>query len=877
MGRKSIRKLRSACIEGDAMSKKPWLIGTAVGLCVVLLGGYTAASMGLFRGERPFSEEWAARQQSSDDTDWPVQETGEVVLENGRYRLVLDAATTHFTVTDQETGRVFRSVPEETADMGDLEDRAFSEVAIQYYNDQSQPQEMFSTPNGVDNGNVTVKQGEDAIRVYYTIGEKKSGWAPLLIAQSVFEEQLLPALSSSEKRRINRYYSLYEPESAGYSEKLEQFPCLADGNFYILEDSVQDRYYEEIAEYMAEIGYTQEQYAQDCETWEVVDPGLANESPAFEVTVEYRLTQDGFSAELLTDKVRELSETYTLQTVSLLEYFSSTAAGENAFLVPDGSGALIELNGVEGMYTQRLYGADPAVQQENSAQITPSALLPVFGLCSQEQGFFAIIEGGAAEATLTANRRGGTAPANNIYASFRVRTADVTTVEASTRVQPYNLYAKHVLYEHPRVRYVLDAAVSQDYAAMAGYYREYLTAAGTLERLAEGGTPLFLDFTGLVQTEKTLLGIPYTGRVVLTTLPGLQEVAQSLQEAGIHGATIRLSGYGKDGVTPSAGENFSLYHGIGKAAELQSLASMLQDDGGRLYLEGDMTRAYDYGAFSVFNPNTDGVRRLNRKIAVGGDIDIILRDPNQVTDPFRYVSPAAYVEYAQRLVDSGQKTVGDWKSVGLSFSSAGQMLVSDMRTGREYDRCMSAEMVRQTLAAYGASGGVMTDGGNAYVLGAADCLLNLPLTASMQQVETRSVPFYAMVVHGSLPYAGAALNLSADVETAWLKSVESGAALYYSCVTQLPEELYTTPYAQEQMPAVYADIQADLQAKYARYGREAQAVQTQYIVGHAWRTDSVTETVYEDGTRVLVNYGEQDAVVDGHTIPARDYLWVTGG
>lgn len=877
MGRKSIRKLRSVCIEGDAMRKKPWLIGTAVGLCAVLLGGYAGASMGLFRGERPFSEEWAALQRSSDDADWTVYEQGEVVLENGRYRFSLQANTTHFTVTDLENGRVFRSVPEESADMGDLEERAFSEVTVHYYNDQSQPQEMSSTPYGVDNGNATVKQGEDAVRVYYTIGEQKAGWAPLLIEQSVFEEQLLPALSASQRRRLNRYYSLCEPGSEEYSQNLEAYPCLADGSFYLLGDSVQDRYYEEIAGYMQAIGYTREQYAQDCEAWGVNDPGLSDDSPAFEVAVEYRLTQDGFSAELLTDKIRELSDTYTLHDITLLEYFGSVAAGEHAFLVPDGSGALIELNGTDGMYTQRVYGSDPAIQQENSAQIAPGAQLPVFGLCSKEAGFFAIIEGGAAEATLTANRRSGTLASNTVSASFTVRTSDVTTVEGSSRVQPYNLYAKHVLYEHPRIRYVLDPGVSADYASMAGYYREYLTAEGTLERLTGTQTPLFLDFTGLLLTEKSLLGIPYTGRMVLTTLSELETVAQSLQEAGIHGATIRLTGYGKDGLTPAAGEGFALYGEIGKAQELQDLARLLQEDGGLLVLEGDMTRAYRASAFSAFNPNTDGVRRLNRKIALGGEVDRILRNPNQLMDTFRYVTPAAYVEYAQRLIDTGRQTVGDWGTVGLSFSSAGQRLTSDLRSGREYDRCMSAREVCRALEVYGGeAGGIITDGGAGYVLGQTDVLLGLPLTASMQSVETRSIPFYAMVVHGSVPYAGTAFNLSADPETAWLKSVESGAALYYSCVTRLPEELYTTSYAQEQMPSPYEKLQEEIAGRYARYGREAQAVQDQYIVGHAWRSDTVSETVYEDGTRVLVNYGEQDAVVDGQTVPARDYLWIAG-
>lgn len=52
--------------------------------------------------------------------------------------------------------------------------------------------------------------------------------------------------------------------------------------------------------------------------------------------MEYRLTADGFSAELLTDKVKGLSDAYTLQSVTLLEFFGSVAAGITRIWCPTG-------------------------------------------------------------------------------------------------------------------------------------------------------------------------------------------------------------------------------------------------------------------------------------------------------------------------------------------------------------------------------------------------------------------------------------------------------------------------------------------------------------------------------------------------------------
>ena len=57
-----------------------------------------------------------------------------------------------------------------------------------------------------------------------------------------------------------------------------------------------------------------------------------------------------------------------------------------------------------------------------------------------------------------------------------------------------------------------------------------------------------------------------------------------------------------------------------------------------------------------------------------------------------------------------------------------------------------------------------------------------------------------------------------------------------------------------------------------KYQQDMQGLNQQRIRDYQRLSDDVVETVYEDGTRVYVNYGRDDYRQGGLTVPARDYL-----
>ena len=66
-------------------------------------------------------------------------------------------------------------------------------------------------------------------------------------------------------------------------------------------------------------------------------------------------------------------------------------------------------------------------------------------------------------------------------------------------------------------------------------------------------------------------------------------------------------------------------------------------------------------------------------------------------------------------------------------------------------------------------------------------------------------------------------------------------------------------------------------AMYQEYNEVLGHVYNQFITDHRYLADGVTETTYEDGTKVYVNYNYTDYLADGVSVSARNYAVKKGG
>lgn len=850
------------------------LLGLAAFLCVGLSGCSDNA-------DQP--KALVSPSVSEDDSQWATSFESMITMENETVRFEMNAQTTHFAVTVLATGKQYHSVPLEPGEtlLDDAALRLASELTVCYYDDTSTAMYMYSSRDSVECMQYTVKSNGNAVRIYYQMGAADQV-VPAVLTQQAYDGIAQRLANDAVRRRLERYYVLYssaeQPED--YAQQLKTYPVLSKQPLYILQGEVMsDSDKEDLSGYLSDAGYTVDEYKTM-----LAELGIDNieiEQPAgFVIPVEYRLAADGFTAEVLTDRIQESSPEYKLQSVELLEYFASadqTIAGN--FVVPDGSGALIAFNHPDNVvYSQPYYGKDCATEQEETASVNKALSLPIFGMSMPDNGILAIVERAAEVATLYACPAGTVSSQNHIYAGFAMRSMDVTENDADWFMPRFNLLAKERLQQSPRVRYVLLDAEHAGYEGIALRYRQELQASGSLNTQTVSETPLYLDYLCMFTEEASMLGFPYTRKTVLSTLPEIMESVRAFHDAGVGPIVLRLAGYSPSGLENSAYNTFRLDPKVGTVAQLEELASLLASKGGQLYLDADIQFAYNTG--NAFSLADDASHYLNRMVVRFKRHNLVTRDylaDMGGTGLFgtRYlVSPANYADYAARFRKELEKVRGQTDtSLGLAYSSSGQYLGGDYGSRKNVDRAMSASLLTQALRQSAEAGYPMLfDNGNAYVLPYAAHLLNVPLQSSGWDVEAVDIPLYQMVVHGAVSYAGTPINVSKNNENAFLESVALGSSPYYALITRDDSLLAGSGYAALWYSLSDRDRVSDMAQQAKRALEIAREVQGQHMTKVYHLTDCLSATDYENGKTVYVNYGSEDVVFEGITIPARGFL-----
>lgn len=813
------------------------------------------------------------RETSTDDSGWSKAENSDIVIENENFSLELDRETTHFMVTQKASGKTYSSVPR--GDAG-LEAEHMSEVILTYYDSNSKLATMNSYDNCVEGQSYEIKTDGKAIRVYYSIRKsKKKTFVPEVIGQETFEE-ILTKLESGPKRRLKGFYTLYESigSDAETKEMKQKYPALEKENLYILSSKVEEHNYSEISGYMESAGYDAEAYMEEIEALGLDSSASANMPAGFVIPVEYTLDEDGLVATVLIDKITSDSDSYKLTNIALLPYFASVGEVQSGwFLVPDGSGAVIELGEKAGdTYSQKLWGTDLAVEFSVKSNIMQNAGLPVFGFHNGDVAFLAEVSGGAAAANVNAEVFGKEFIQSHIYASFDVLAFDTSDMGEMRNQATFNLYASEYIAQFPQIRYSLFPNTETSYSDMANHYRETLIQEGVLrERLKESGTvPVYMDFTGYETAEQSVMGISTKKEITLASLKDIQKAVEEFESRGLNEMSVRLKAYGNYGVYNTLPVGFSLHTCVGDIAELDTLAQKMMSTGGRLYLDHDISKVYTGGG--SFRKMTHAVRSLKKTIVKAIDFDLIARTKGEAVLEYYLVSPAYFHSLTNQFMEGLAKKSADASAYGYSWSDYGSAMWSDFRQSDSYDRTQSVyEAGKVITTAREVFEDIITDGSNAYALPYVRALLNMPLTDSQLSCESYSVPFYQMVVHGYIDYSGAPLNTGADMRKSYLASVESGANLYYSFYTSEDEPLKETEAGTLIYPTLASASYDVVGQQYSEFEAVFAELRDQTIIGHERVADQVFVTIYENGVQIAVNYSEANILVDDISVPANGY------
>ncbi len=801
-------------------------------------------------------------------------EATEYVMENDKLKFSMDPETTQFTLTVKETGDVWYSNPQ------DADNDALAFVA-EKSKLKSTVLLTYSTINGVDtlynnfdysmkNKLYEVEQGEDYIKIDYTIGDVEREYIIPLVMEDERYDEYLTKLSGGNKNLMSQYYKKYDINKLSKADEkikdelIERYPLMEETVIYAIRDTANEAVKKKLEALFVELEYSYDDYLADKEK----DLGeKTTDKPVYNMSVIYRLDDGDFTVEVPLDSI-EYKEENPVYYLSLLPYFGAAGKEDEGFLfVPEGGGALINFNNgktAQNAYYADVYGWDMAKDREALVHETRTSF-NVFGEAKGDASYICIIEQGAPYASIQADVSGKSNSYNYVNALYTVTKRD--QYDVSDRYNGNMFVYEEKLPEGEsyvqRYRFVN----SGDYVDMAKAYQDYLFDTHTFTKKDTTEAPVVVEIVGAVDKIKQILGVPVSKPLALTTFDETADMLAELQNSGMKELSVKLTGWANGGVRQKMLSKIKPVRELGGAKGLTNLMNKAKELGIDVYLDGITNYAIDSGFMEGFSVYTDAARFVSKEKAELFEYSTTIYAKNEDLDKYYLLKESLIHEMAANLAAKA-----DSYGAGVSFADIGMMLSSDFNEKSTISRQAVMKKHQALLEELNANANVMINDGNDYAIAYADIISNMDLGGAEYSIIDQTVPFYQIALHGYVEYVGEVLNLTANPVEELLKSAEYGAGLSFALMQENPFTLQNTLYT-DYFGAEYEACKEDMYETYNRYNNELGHVFNQEMTDHEFLTADVTCTTYEDGTKVYVNYSYYDfTATDGTVVPSRDYV-----
>ncbi len=812
-----------------------------------------------------------------------------IQLENDHMELYLGTYY-DIAVRDKDTGAVFFSnralydpdVRESLDELG--ESQALSQLELEYYDSANHAFTMYSYPDAMnDDGKkgVTASVKEDTLYVTYEFGEKDlNNTVCVAYVPEAFEmlkktgDQMV---QDGELGRIawNRFCDAYMQmtleELTGLEKNswLERYPKLAElGAIYVLKDNQTDVTQRVVLETSRQLGINAT-YIREQMKLTGAKENIVGETAYFSVSVCYRLDGRDLLAEIDPTKVESASG-YYLTRIYLLGSLGAVDPTSDGYLfVPDNSGAIIE-NSIKTTNLFRMdmpfYGTDFCLDITNGAQVAANGAFPVYGMKERDRTVFGIAEAGEANGGITVNLDDGIYPYHTIRPWVNYYVQDTTSYGSMLNEDETKVFARFPNDDMFRMRYHFLYGEEADYAGMAQYYREYLLQSGRLVEQEEPETlPLQIDFIGAITKKQKVLGVPKEIPVSVSTMEGIgrvtQQLTSTLKNKPIHYVLLGAVNGGMDFSVPT---KLSFEKTVGSREEFLSLAETVAQTGGDLSLAIDFTRVYKTG--NGLKKSRQLSQFISKEYASHADFLSATGLRNYERQGF-WVAPNSYATLLDSLLKSG-----DADGIHTYLLSVGSYLSGNYSEKDFTTRETSKIRLQQAAEKLRSSGMTVTaEGTNAYMLPYTERVTDVPFGGGDHQLESYSVPFVGMVLHGSVSISGPALNMQSSYKTAYLQCVESGCGLHYRLITG-DQLLLSQTWFSDLFSVSAADWIDTICTDYQRAEQALAGTQNSRITHHERLAEGVFCTEFENGTRIIVNYNTQPQTVDGATVEGMNFV-----
>jgi hypothetical protein len=802
-----------------------------------------------------------------------------MVLENEFLELRFVPKTAEIILTEKAGGTQWRSNPlghdgVKTQDTDTVTYELMgSQFALEYADVSGVGMTLYSGAESVKEGGYHYAFADGGIEVSYTVGTLARTY---VVPPAVPEERMLQFLEKmgrDDKDLVTAGYRLYDINNLrsgdDRSELLTSYPDLARRKVYVLRDDTQPYMKEQYEKLFADAGYTYDNYVEDIARYPSV---RSSEKPAFNITFHYRLEGNSLVLSVPFDRMA-YRPAYPITQLSVMPYMGAGDVNDEGYLlVPDGCGALMYFNNgrqSQLAYSDKIYGWDEAMPRLGGAVINDNrAPFPAFGIQKNGKALLCVIEEGASYAEVRADVSGRNSSWNNVYTRFDL--VHGATMDIATRSERAVYLYESGLHEGEQILLRYTPCVSDGYVGMAGEYRSWLMRKyPSLTARKDGGVPIAVEIPGAVNKTQHRLGIPFDLPLKLTSYKEAEGMIHDFADWGWRDVRLKLNGWFNRSVEHSVPTRVKLISELGGKKDFQKLLAGAEQNGYAVYPEADFMFMRDTRPFDGFSLYRDASRYVNRERIEKYPYSFVWFGERVKWGKLSYLARPVFM---MSLIDGFRQKAGRLGVRNIAFRSMASKLAGDYNERRAVSREASMKMRQEKLNLLSESGtGILLNTGFAYAAPWADFITDLAIDDQGFGITDVSVPFYPMVLHGLVPYTGKAINLAEDYTRNLLKTVESGAGLYFSFMIEesavLQETKFRQFYANE-----YGKWAGDADALYRKFSADFTGLYGQAMVNHTVLSPGLTLTEYEDGTGVLVNMGGSAWSGRGVTVNAGDYL-----
>lgn len=855
---------------GFTMKRKiKWKVVVAAGAAVIAVGVIANVVFRYFRYDAykqylsSYEVESGSEFQAAKD-DKPSVPGMVLVAENDTLKLYTNTETTEIAVYEKESGNITYSNPVErdsdaiAAGVNAAELNAT--LTLTYYNAARNSATMNNYDMSIEKGQFTAESIENGIRYTYTLADLDSatGIVPLQITEERLQTLVLDKLDKKDARTVKAKFRL------------------KDGVYKLNEKAQSSKVgMGKLNKLFEQAGYTADDYAVDMsETDE-------KENISFTIPIEYRLTENGLSVSVPTKEIEEKGGA-VISRIRVLPFFGAAGTDADGYMfVPDGSGALINLNNgcKNAAYSQNIYGIDPVVQSYVVTEYTEDARIPVFGMKNGDSAFLGRITGGDALAIVNADVSGKLNSYNYVYPEFCVREIELLNMFGVSGNQADVPVLENDIYdENLTVCYSFLSGDEADYSGMAKCYRSQPIKEGVLKETNDtGDIPLYLDVLGGVETKKHVMGVPYTGISAMTTYEEAEKILEEFYGEDITKIRMNYEGWFNGGIYHDVADKIKLVKKVGSKKDFEHLSDVLEENGGALY--GNVSFQKVPYTSKRFNDVLEASKYYSGYVVELGAVNpATMRQTSTLNwyDELAYymISP----KFLSRYVDKFTDKITNYEISGICLRDLSNVLVSDKKRTELIDRQAAKQIVEAQYGKLAATEKtLMEEGGNAYTFGYVSDIIDAPVEYSQFYIIDEQVPFYQMVIHGSIDYSGEALNLrDADIDDALLLTyIEYGCAPRFTFSWEDSSVMKYTSSA-DQYSTCYQTWMSDAVNVYQTINGALNQVQGAAMIHHEVTEGGLVRTEYDNGVSIYINKTDKSITEDGVTVDAMSYQ-VKGG